>query len=497
MGSKHFRSGAALLTSLVCALVAQGCAGLRTRVDRLASQEKYSDALRLLESAGVGVTVKPTASQADRDARAAYGATVDRTYTGKIRRAVAQGRAREALQRAVEGLNLCPWSETLQSAVSDRQRAVDTIEELQRRWSSCPSANDIEELRALLSAVSLVRDQLADSPEATSLVQEACASVVDFWVTQLPERVRRAEGPDFGVMGEDLKSAGAPPGSVEEVCNAARLLGGLPWTPERGIGQSLLIGAQQLIELRHLVGRLRILASNDAVSRVNAAIARTIGNWSQGPLLSILRQPQPSMELIGCAESMLESLPDTSTDAYRAALAGAHMQRAAVHATEGKVAALSLLHLARARALGAGVHEDASGLEYSARAAFGVGASLGPTIAIDVAPEVDPQLNLLLQFALISAFAGRTQTHWRWKWTDPIYGKPQICLRIDSCRLEVPSLADLQVISSTYLSHYETVPNPAKEYLATLLSSAKWQVSFAESSYNSAVSSHITPATKH
>ena len=54
----------------------------------------------------------------------------------------------------------------------------------------------------------------------------------------------------------------------------------------------------------------------------------------------------------------------------------------------------------------------------------------------------------------------------------------------------VPNSNELSTVTSTYFSHYEKVPNPHKDYLKSRLSSQKLSLSFAESSYDSAVSSH-------
>ena len=65
-----------------------------------------------------------------------------------------------------------------------------------------------------------------------------------------------------------------------------------------------------------------------------------------------------------------------------------------------------------------------------------------------------------------------------------------VSIVIDSADMPVPDLGKLPRVSSQYLSHYETVPNPFKDSLRWQLDYAKSQVSYAESSYEQAVRSY-------
>jgi len=67
-------------------------------------------------------------------------------------------------------------------------------------------------------------------------------------------------------------------------------------------------------------------------------------------------------------------------------------------------------------------------------------------------------------------------------------------IALDSVMLFTPSLDDLKPVASTYLSHYEDVPNPAKAALKARLEMQRLSVDLALSNYNYAVSSfNINP----
>ena len=66
--------------------------------------------------------------------------------------------------------------------------------------------------------------------------------------------------------------------------------------------------------------------------------------------------------------------------------------------------------------------------------------------------------------------------------------KADVEVTFDSIASFSPSITDLRVVTSSYLSHYETVPNPAKASLKTQLEIQRISVDSARSSYNFAVS---------
>jgi hypothetical protein len=88
------------------------------------------------------------------------------------------------------------------------------------------------------------------------------------------------------------------------------------------------------------------------------------------------------------------------------------------------------------------------------------------------------------------AIRGRTKGYFTWTFLPPGKRGSSELLAIDFIDFQIPSYGDLNTVVSKYYSHSESVRNPQKSYLKSMLSSAKLQLDWAENSYNSAVSSH-------
>jgi len=211
-----------------------------------------------------------------------------------------------------------------------------------------------------------------------------------------------------------------------------------------------------------------------------------------GPFTRLLNKHEPSLKVINQGEKFISLAGLRLTTDFKNSLALAHSKRAALYAPRGKAAVLALLHLERAKELSSffappGVIEN---IENTANAGFSSSSPMQPSITIDISPEIDPEVNQLIQLSLFITLSGRTARHCRWRWVDPVYGDPAVRVTIRSAHLHIASLRDLPLRTSIYLSHYEDVPNPEKSRLKLLLNAAEFDVNMKLSSYNSAVSSY-------
>ena len=84
------------------------------------------------------------------------------------------------------------------------------------------------------------------------------------------------------------------------------------------------------------------------------------------------------------------------------------------------------------------------------------------TYRVSVGPGVEPPLQAFLVRALVSELVARSESGRLSQMVVEAEGEPDISLTIEDAVLHVPDYGQLPNVSSTYFSHYESVPNPVK-----------------------------------
>jgi len=195
-------------------------------------------------------------------------------------------------------------------------------------------------------------------------------------------------------------------------------------------------------------------------------------------------------------ERLLEQVPGLEETAFPERLATAHVQRARNRATQGKAAAISLVHLQRSLMLSDKGKEEIDRLKRQCLASVATDLPVSMPISIDGNPTIDPTTLRLLEIACATQILSDTESHWRWRWASPLEGTANVRIYVEAAEYVSTPLTSLSTVSSRYLSHYEDIANPMKAILKSRLEAQESSVSLAKSQYNSAVTSHnIYPTT--
>ena len=389
-----------------------------------------------------------------------------------------------------EGVRLCPWSSALEATARERSDIVGTIDALALEWASGRSGRrDIINVRRFLERSAPLWQQMDDSPAAQAAVTQARSAIVDYWSEEIVPAMCRSDEVDMRAFDSDLLASGLPAPSRVALSASFARLHRLPWG-----GETAQPVTQQQIALIREVAPLATASTAETSGDQNSArLERALGaafiEWRDTRLAKILAEMPPSPDLIDVAEDSVNGLADGGAD-FRRALAAAHLQYGDRHATDGRAAVLAMLHAARDRELDPTIAVEAEALERTAGASITSAAPLEATIALDLAPSVSPAIHDLVELVIIGTIADRTRPGFKWRWVDPVAGAPLVRMRLDEAQVSVVSQSDLTLRQSRYLSHYEDVPNPEKDRLSRALDLARLNMSLAESSYHSAVSSH-------
>jgi len=449
-----------------------------------------------LDDAGVGRALAADATEDDLRARDQYRRTVEAVFQAKASEAHDAGRLRTSCIALSEGRSLCPWSDELSRLAMEQSESIRKIDTAESTWRQAAIPKEPLHARDLLLALAPYRGSLTDSPDASRAGDDATQLLLDYWNS----RVVRLLTQDDKSWAEQLASDGAlsfvSEGERSTVAALGHAVAVLPpsITPTVREDQVLRILGPMPSGLA-ATQTARVLPLSDSIGSLVAPLSNALEDWAHRDLSTLLTNGPASHAVINSAEELVR---DTDNDSRRVCLdvAVLHLRRASVLAKADRQAALGLLHIARARQLGA-PEDDCRAPEALALASLAAAKRIIPRLAIDLATTIDPKIVPLLELAVETELAARTRPGIKWRIVDPVLDDPDVRVTLESAELLVAKFADLSEIPSRYLSHYEDVPNPEKARLETSINLAKISLSLSESSYHSAVSSHNMHPTQY
>ena len=459
-------------------VVLGACASIDQRVQRLTNDGKFDVALAELEDEGAGTVVSEKVDPKALQARQIYRQAVEKQAGLDVSASLAAGLARQATDRSREAVARCVWSDglgTLHRENLDRVAAIDALHvEVQ---FAVGGSGSMSLRRLTLTRSAPLAAVLADSLAVRAALDVAKERLLQdlsdaFTREQLPnDEFRRDFSKDIllcGVSAESAAGIDACVASLAELHSAERIPGA---------------------EIGRFAQARNSLAPASRLSSILAECDRRFIAWT---VLCAGRPPavaDVNYAVLQGLRSAVDLLPASLSAACAPILTSALLSRAQALAADPACAPLAWCYVEAARPLCSdtvAVDRLSQSVVNSLRAAEPLKAS----IAIDLGTKIDPQAFPLLYMGLRDAIGRGTRSHVAWTWVDSVHGNPNVLLKVDRGELFEARVADLADQTSMYLSHYQNVPNPRKRYLESLLSSQQRAVSFAESSYSSAVSSH-------
>jgi hypothetical protein len=326
------------------------------------------------------------------------------------------------------------------------------------------------------------RTLLTDSPAIDKELRELRTRIKATWLHAVAGE--RLDSQSINVLGEDLDLLGISPPITNTVQRQLQLLtADSPLIAAEPTRSQLLDSLQDTIAGRGEVDDIRRMVRN--------RILRRTANE-----LRAVDQSAVTYEILESAEQLIRVAPDLAADA-RPAVAALHAARAARFAGTGRAAVLSLAHLERAKDLGLATDSGFATLKATAEASLTSAGPLSLRVLITTNANDEPIVQDITRLAVLQAIRAASREHTVIRPLG-IYEKEfDIRVAIESAQAIVPKLADLSTVSSSFLSHYEDIPNPVKESLNTQLAFQQITVDSALSSLNSAIASHNIYPTQY
>ncbi len=483
--------------SLVCLTVClAGCSSLDSSVRESVSKGEYRMALAHLEAKKAGAVPAPGLKPEVVKARDSFQSAVEKKFGTDAKQLYSEGKPRAGVAILEEATGLCAWSVALQQQLRDYHDCVIVLESLHGAWNGKSEIlkDSVSEARGFIRSCEPVRDLLKDSPTLQLLLEDSEACVI------------RAASERIASM-----NFGTPMNELEKISLELQKLGTLT-----SVSNNLALSLRAIIELpaqltptNELPPEISRLTDTyrDVRKHEDAATAKDVGklwqtiagkttNWAQYVLGRALERPSCSLSYLHLGESLVTELPQNSRALLNASIAAAYLNRAAAWAGTGVESALSLIFLEHYRELGGTNLARAEELRSTAASAFGNALPLQSQLSIKVDPKVEPSVTASIFWWAYSELVTRTKNWHEWSFSNEGKQQNALTLEVREADLIVEGLKQLQTVRSSYLSHFETVPNPEKAYLSSQIDSARIYLNFTESSYNSAVSSHnIYPTT--
>jgi S1-C subfamily serine protease len=469
-----------LLIWATAQLFAVGCAAIDKRVEKLAMDGKFEAARAELEDAGVGsiVAEKPEPAPDALRAREIFTAAVEKEYARQVDAQLSGGLARKAVDVAAMGRRLCDWSVRLDALEQECRARIVAIDAVDAQLRFAIEASDGQALRrSALLALRPFATLLKDSPATVASQGRAQELLLADSLESIPT--------ESGLVAEFLTrfhddlllsgiGSGAAKAAVEALEGVAELSG------------SDALSAEQVRSLAQAQSALSGVASLGSVLQYCRA---SFDLWAGSRASRAIAAEEVGLDLLDA----LQRIQGLQTERHRLGaqqlLVAALVARARLLLVDPSAAPLAWLYLEAARA----VAPDDDAIAASLSEAVGAlrrAETVKTSIAIDISPTVEPLANRFLFWAVYDGVARASRPGIDWEWVDPVHEDPLVRIEIAEATLLEPRPSDLSAKTSSYLSHYQDVPNPWKSALESQLRGKKMSVDWAESSYDSAVSSH-------
>lgn len=467
---------------------AAGCVSIDERVSKLVQAQEFETALQELRAAKVAPIIDEGASPEAVKARSIFQIAVESDVSSSVENARINRSGRLAYSESERGVALCQWSASLDALRADCKVTVQQLDRFASEAATTSLAGTtMSERRVFLlewksSSNVGIRRLSGDSAELKSDLASTEQFFLDDIGTHLSSdqwRIFYADRNylriDLGLSGKEKREANSVVALFDCLCSpASELLARNQITSLASSGENLNL-QNDFCQIRqsfdeHLLQHMESISA-DTPPLTNASLdsiaaAQSLASTSQ---VEQMRIRWFEIEGAMCAHRAIT----LSRDSVSAPLAWVLSKRASLVLDQtAKLHELSQKSQSAVLAAMAGISKESI------------------EVSLAIAPQIDIQLQPLLEMQIKSALSASVSGRWSITWSTGHNSFPDVLINVTDARLEQPRFEGMATISSQYLSHLESVPNPQKATLKRRLDSQDMSVSFAESSLSSSISSH-------
>jgi len=366
----------------------------------------------------------------------------------------------------------------------ERVRAVEN----EWRLTQLTASASIDLIRAFGDDLESIGMDYRESEVLQHHVRAGVESVVAYWTQEIAESIEQASLPDFEKIDDDLRTF-----FLTEVAEHPAVFGMLGLSDIATLDDSTIPNQTKqsfLAAARALDTEVTGIASRPGIGDLVEVSRKWVGHWF-ATNAEILFAREPSFDTITLFERIRSEADENLPLQYDALLSDFHLDYAGMIAGSGHAAFLSMLHTARARQITpASSDAEAANLDRRAISTISAAGRLSAPLRIVPASGLDPELYDLVRLALGIEIMDRTSDHFRWRLQESRTHNSGTRILIERTTNYVPSMEDLRTVESKYHSHNEQVPNPAKAIVESQLQTARSNLNFAKSQYDSAVAAY-------
>lgn len=458
-------------------LCCTGCSSIDTTVSKHLSLGEFEKARLALDKAEAGESVAPDAPPEALLARDHFQAAVESEFAKLSSEALSKGLARRAESLMREATELCPWSLELSQEYAERRELVSALDDFavrapQYQGDAIPRHMKVETLSSSDPLVQFIQDSPRTKIAIDGLQKDLLHTIAKDLMT-----VSTLRDDWCDVLLHDLRVAGMPTNRIKEFESRLEALSALfAEPPEDTIHESLIALLEEAPK--------QTATHEEALYTSFTSRARI---WIEDPSNADVLTKSASFSLIDRLEWLYRDA--TLNDASRSAIAAVAMSRIDSLSRDGDTAALAWLYLAWARQYLSLPGEDA--FQQTIDAAIFSRGQRPLSIAIVLSETIEPLLQRLLLIEFYDLMENEFSGAVEWSWLQREDAEDaDIRVAVTNARMFTPDLSALPPVQSRFLSHYEDVPNPAKQFLKGQLTSQEFSVQMAESRYSQSVLSH-------
>lgn len=466
------------------------CTSFPQKIANLVDLGDYRKARVLLEEEGAGENVREDVKPEALEARRVFTSKIEDIYVQEASKLASEGAIKSALAKLDEGLTISPWSEGLANKKKELSLRHDRVITMATKWRGItPSSKmPLSTARLLLSDLQQIAPDYMDSPPLVSLFDIAVSSVMGEWEKCIEEQDNPITINNSKQFWDDINKAGLDALNKDDCVSTMASFSSANVAQNKftiSDNRELLLRGTSCLCSTTLPGNASVFLRMQSVSQ------DWLKRWYREIFPEVVSRENPSFDTIEDCELILEKIPLSLSANLKCQVGLLHIHAANERAGTSVSAIISLLHAERAKQLCKDISlEQIKKLQKKAIASISMGERLGTPIAIDCDPSINPQLYDLVRTAFMVSIQNRTMSYFCWHFLPPGRAGIPNEIRIESLDFQIPSYDKLETVVSTYYSHNESVPNPQKAYLESMLNSAKVNLDIAKNNYNNAVTSH-------
>lgn len=473
---------------LSLSLLFASCASLDNRIEDLSSNKYFKQAYKLLEKEELKISKNPSSKGIAvlEQSKSIYQNSIERYYGSIISNLKKQGKYRESLKNAKEAFSLCNWSKTIEGLYAELRSSVENLDRIQLDWSYEIQSKVIAEDRIELAQelFESINGQYQDSEALISLSLTLKDSILKRASTKIKTASLKSLTEYKDSILSDLQFSLSTHPEKENITKS------FLWLIKKIDDSSTPFVELEKTYFQTIINFSKQDNSLPSVQVYYNSVKGVLEKWIIEDYSDSLINKSIHPDIIEYFENMLVDVPNLfKSKEYVDKLGLAHLYRAKQLIHGGIATSVGEVHLARSEELSNIYNSEILKLKDTARA-YKTTVDY-PTIPIRI--SIDPKINLSVQDTIYSIFTSsffKESRHGR-PWL--LVEEPSDALveiNITSGEIYIPDYSTLSSTTSSYLSHYQNVANPAKSILEFQLKQAEYNVQSAKSNYNRAVQSH-------